>query len=263
MTVDQLVIAPVPGTPPCGPPVFDPDTGWTVTRHADVWAVLTDPACQVPVSGGGPPGALAWLRGAVSRFSAPERHPTRRAVGVAILTALDPDELRVAAARLTGEALDRAGDRLDVMAVLARRVPLRVLTERLGLADPDAAGPAVAAAYHPGADAARVAAADGAVAALLAMTPPGPPEAVANRTGLLVQACDATAGLIGAAARHGLAVPPTMPTGELLAEVLRLDPPVRGTRRVTVAPVRLAGGVLPPGSAEVVDVPRHRRPGDP
>ena len=30
-------------------------------------------------------------------------------------------------------------------------------------------------------------------------------------------------------------------TGELLAEVLRLDPPVRATRRVTVAPVRLGG----------------------
>ncbi|MEU6075055.1 cytochrome P450 [Micromonospora sp. NPDC047074] len=251
MIVDELVIPPAPGTPPGGPPVLDPDAGWTVTRHADVRAVLTDPACQVPVAGDGPPGTLSWLRGAVSRFSAPERHPARRAAGVAALAAVDPDELHADAARLTGDTLDRAGDRLDVMAVLARRVPLRVLAARLGLADPDPVVPAVtavAAAYHPGADAARVTAADAAVATLLAMGLPGPPEAVANRIGLLVQACDATAGLIGTAARHGLAVPPTVPTTELLAEVLRLDPPVRGTRRVTVAPVRLSGNDLPPGS---------------
>ncbi|MGK5674535.1 cytochrome P450, partial [Micromonospora sp. URMC 106] len=250
MTVNDLVIAPAPGTPPCAPPAFDPDTGWTVTRHADVRAVLADASCQVPVAPAGAPGTLAWLRGSVSRFSHPRRHPARRAAGVAALAALDPDELRAAAARLTGDALDRAGDRLDVMATLARRVPLSVLAARLGLADPDAAVPAVtavAAAYHPGADATRVAVADRAVAALVAMTPPGPPEEMANRIGLLVQACDATAGLIGAATRHGLPLPSTVPTGDLLAEVLRLDPPVRGTRRVAVAPVRLAGRDLAPG----------------
>ncbi|MEU7993721.1 cytochrome P450 [Micromonospora sp. NPDC049060] len=250
MTVDDLVIAPAPDTPPCGPPTRHPDTGWTVTRHADVWAVLADPACQVPVAPGGAPGTLAWLRGTVSRFSAPHRHPARRAAGVAALAAVDHDELRAAAARLTGEVLDRAGDRLEVMSGLARHVPLRVLAARLGLADPVAAVPAVtavAAAYHPGADAARVAAADRAVSALLGMTPPGPPEAVANRIGLLVQACDATAGLIGAATGHGLALPATVSTGDLVAEVLRLDPPVRGTRRVAVAPTRLAGRDLAAG----------------
>ncbi|SCL45495.1 Cytochrome P450 [Micromonospora citrea] len=250
MTIDDLVIAPAPGTPACGPPTHRPDTGWTVTRHADVRAVLADPACQVPVAPDGAPGTLAWLRGTVSRFSAPHRHPTRRAAGVAALAAVDHDELRAAAARLTGEALDRADDRLDVMAALARHVPLRVLAARLGLTDPAAAVPAVtavAAAYHPGADAARIAAADQAVSALLAITPPGPPEAVANRIGLLVQACDATAGLIGAATRHGLALPATVSTDDLLAEVLRLDPPVRGTRRVAVAPARLAGHALAVG----------------
>ncbi|MEW2384261.1 cytochrome P450 [Micromonospora sp. NPDC047707] len=246
----DLLIAPPPGTPACGPPVRDPDSGWVVTRHADVCAVLTDPAFQVPVADAGPAGTLAWLRSTVSRFSAPQRHPDRRAIGVAVLAALDPDELRTAAARLTHQVLDGAGDRLEVMSALARRGPLRVLAIRLGLADPDAAVPAVtavAAAWHPGAEGPRIAAADRAVTALLAMLPPSAPDVAANRLGLLVQACDATAGLIGAAVRHGLGTPPAVSTAALLAEVLRLDPPVRGTRRVATASVRLAGRHLAAG----------------
>lgn len=90
-------------------------------------------------------------------------------------------------------------------------------------------------------------------AALLALAPQGPPEVLANLIGLLVQACDATAGLIGAAAHHLLApaaprTAATARTADLLAEVLRLDPPVRATRRVTVEAVRLGGRELPAGS---------------
>ncbi|MEU4365933.1 cytochrome P450 [Micromonospora chersina] len=254
------MIPPDPDTPSCAPPV-PADGGWVVTRHADVVAVLTDPRYVVPVAPGGPPGTLAWLRGTVSRFSAPDRHPGRRALGVAALRDLDPDELRDAAAALITRTLDRlaaegtscrdgnAGDggaagRVEVMGALARRVPLEVLAARLGLADPAAAVPAVtavAAAYHPGADPAAVARADRAVAALLAMSPAAPAETTANRIGLLVQAADATAGLIGAAVRHGLAAPAALDTADLLAEVLRLDPPVRATRRVATGATRLAG----------------------
>ncbi|WP_446215416.1 cytochrome P450 [Micromonospora sp. IBHARD004] len=246
------MIAAEPDTPACGPPVPDVEGGWSVTRHADVTAMLTHPDCVVPTAPGGPLGTLAWLRGAVSRFSDPERHPARRAVGVVVLAKLDPDELRTAAGRLTEGELDRAGGRLDVMARLARRVPLEVLTARLGLADPAAAVPAVAAvaaAYHPGATPAAVARADRAVNTLLAMSPPAPPEVTANRLGLLVQACDATAGLIGAAARHVLPAPASMSTGDLLAEVLRLDPPVRATRRVATVALRLGGREIDAGSA--------------
>ncbi|WP_445318610.1 cytochrome P450 [Micromonospora sp. ZYX-F-536] len=108
--------------------------------------------------------------------------------------------------------------------------------------------------------------ADRAVETLLALCPPARPEVRANLIGLLVQACDATAGLIGAAAHHLLPLAgdreaDTPPGGkrpvdppareelaDLLAEVLRLDPPVRATRRVTAAGVRLGGQDLPPGS---------------
>ncbi|MCI4065886.1 cytochrome P450 [Micromonospora sp. R77] len=128
---------------------------------------------------------------------------------------------------------------------------LVVLAERLGLGDPAAAVPAVvavAAAYHPGAEPAAVRRADRAVAALLAMSPPAPPEVAGSRLGLLVQTCEATAGLIRAAARHGLAAPASVRTEDLLAEVLRLDPPVRVTRRVATAALRLGGCALDPGS---------------
>lgn len=225
-----------------------------MTRHADVRAALTDPAFQVPAVDTGPPGTLAWLRATVSRFSPPLRHADRRAVAVRALAPLDPDDLRLEAVRLTVAVLHRAEHRVDVMRELARPVPLRTLAGRLGFADPVAAGTAVAvvaAAYHPGVDPALTARADRAVTALLALAPQGSPEVRANLIGLLVQACDATAGLIGAAAHHLLppgGAPTTARTADLLAEVLRLDPPVRATRRVTVDEVRLGGQDLPVGS---------------
>ncbi|MBU8861164.1 cytochrome P450 [Micromonospora sp. WMMB482] len=227
-----------------------------VTRYADVVSVLTDPRCVVPPAEEGPESGLAWLRASVSRFSPPDRHAARRAVGVAALDALDSRELRVAAERLTGRILDRAatgengGDRVDVTGDLARRVPLVVLAERLGLTDPVAAVAevtAVAAAYHPGAGPAAIRRADRAVAALLAMSPPAPAEVTANRLGLLVQAADGTAGLIVAAVRHGLAAPDGLGTDALLAEVLRLDPPVRVTRRVAADPLSLGGQAVRAG----------------
>ncbi|MEU8179566.1 cytochrome P450 [Micromonospora sp. NPDC049044] len=249
-------LPPAAGTPQCGPPSFAPERGWWVTRHADVRAALTDPAFRVPAVDSGPPGTLAWLRASVSRFSEPPRHAERRSIVVGALTTLDPGELRQEAAQRTAAVLDEAGDRLDVMRALARSVPLRVLAGRLGLAEPAAAGTAVAvvaAAYHPGVDVALVRRADRAVATLLAALPPAAPEVRANLIGLLVQACDATAGLIGGAAHHllpglGGGPSPAVPTAELLAEVLRLDPPVRATRRVTVGTVRLGGRELPAGS---------------
>ena len=255
-------ITAAPGTPPCGPPAPG-DDGWVVTRHADVLAALTDSRCVVPPVGGGPAGTLAWLRASVSRFSPPDRHAARRAVGVAALDDLDPAELRRHAARLTERILDLPAEE---SATPVRRVPLLVLAERLGLADcagrawphgprcdrscPAAVATevvAVAAAYHPGADPAAVRRADRAVAALLALSPQATAEVTANRIGLLVQAADATAGLIDAAVRHGRAAPDGLATTTLLAEALRLDPPVRATRRVATEALSLGGQAVSAG----------------
>ncbi|MEV4490863.1 cytochrome P450 [Micromonospora coxensis] len=252
MTAFPLRIAAAPDTPPCAPPTPD-RTGvtWTVTRHADVRAALVDPAFAVPRVAPGPPGTFAWLRASVARFSGPGRHPSRRAATRTLLTGLDPDLLAREAARLTAAALDRRAGSPDPPARLARDVPLRVLAARLGLADPAAAVPAVAvvaAAYQPGADPAAVRRADDAVADLVANCPTGPDESTAHRIGLLVQACDATAGLIDAAIRRARSLPATVSTPDLLGEVLRLDPPVRATRRIATVAAVLAGRPIPAGA---------------
>ena len=73
---------------------------------------------------------------------------------------------------------------------------MAVLAAATGVADPVAAVAAtrvVAAAYHPGTDAAG---ADEALGALLALLPRDEPEALAQHVALLVQACEATAGLV-------------------------------------------------------------------
>ncbi|MEH0845350.1 cytochrome P450 [Micromonospora sp. CPCC 205711] len=243
MTDLSSLIAPAPGTPPCRPPTRDADGVWLVTRHAEVRAVLTDPAFGVPEAPPGPPGTLAWFRGNVARFSSPRQHPGRRALAVATLAGLDPDLLRRDAARLTATlyppatVAPTAGGAVagppDVAGAPARGVPVRVLAGRLGLAGPDEAA---------------VRRADEAVAALVAMSPPGPPDAVANRIGLLVQACAATDSLIVTAARYAATLPASVPTEVLLAEVLRLDPPVRATRRVAGAGAAVAGHPVPAGA---------------
>jgi hypothetical protein len=90
-----------------------------------------------------------------------------------------------------------------IRAVLARRVPVAALAAGLGLADPIGAAeavPAVAAAYFPGAGAEAERRADAATAWLAGALrevpgPPAGPELIAARIALMVQACEATAGL--------------------------------------------------------------------
>jgi hypothetical protein len=137
-------------------------------------------------------GSLTWLRATVSRFSAGPDHARRRALVVARLATLDPAELRERAR----ERAPTSGD--------PGLVPVIVLAEALGARDPIGAAAAVATiapAYNPppGPNASSPggdAAADDAVALLLALLPPGDLEAVAQDIAILVQACVATAALI-------------------------------------------------------------------
>ena len=136
-----------------------------------------------PVPPPGPPGpfgTMAWLRATVSRFAEGESHARRRALVEARLAALDPAELRAAAA--THEGVPRA------------YVPVAVLAAATG-ADGDVVDDVrtVAAAYQPGTDAPG---ADEALRRLLERLPAGDEEAVAQHVALLVQACEATAALI-------------------------------------------------------------------
>ncbi|MEX2981081.1 isocitrate lyase/phosphoenolpyruvate mutase family protein [Streptomyces sp. C36] len=212
-------------------------------RHEDVRAALADPALvpELPAADGGTAGAsVAWLRATVVRFSSGERHRRRRALVEAELDRLDPAALRRAAMEAP------AGDvRLRVV---------RTLAEALEMPEPGAVAEAVtvvAEAYFGGTDPA----ADEAVAWLTAhlAAPEGADEArleaAANRIGLLVQACAATAALVEAAAEGD--VP--------LARALREASPVRAMRRVGARATRIAGREIAEGDVVLLDVAAAHR----
>ena len=216
---------------------MDASASRVVSGHARVRAVLGDPGYTVPDPGSGAaPGTMLWLRQNVARFNEGADHGRRRALAVDLLRPVDPGRLRAEARDQANAVIDAAGGRpFDVMTQVARRVPGRVLAAALGAADPEqVAGllAPVAAVYQPGP--ADPAAADASVARLAALLGRpgeageggGPDERVAARIGLLIQACDATAGLTGNAVAAGT-------LAEVLVErTLRADPPVLVTRRV-------------------------------
>jgi cytochrome P450 len=146
-------------------------------------------------------------------------------------------------------------------------VPVEVLARALGFADPAAAAAAVAAvapAYFPGSPAETQAAADAGVATLVELSGPDGAgdgtglERVVARIALLVQTCDATAGLIGNAL-HVLqdAGGVTWSTDALLAEVLRHRSPLKRMRRLTAAPAPEYG--LAAGEPVVCDIDAANR----
>ncbi|MFI2237091.1 hypothetical protein [Streptomyces chrestomyceticus] len=224
--------------------------------------LLTDPGWVVPpVPEDVPEGTMAWLRARVARFSSGEAHARRRALAIGALGALgalgvsdgpdvNAEALRDAARTRTQELLSASGT-VEVMARVARVVPADVLAASFGLpVTADSAGLVgdVARAYHAHGE--PVPAADHALTRLVADCGGTWDETTAARIGLLVQAYDATAGLIGntaylaltgagAGAGAGLAPePPPEPSAALatdrLDQALRTDPPVRGTLRAPV-----------------------------
>lgn len=216
---------------------MDTSTGPRVVADpAQIRAILADPAHTVPDPGtGAPAGTMAWLRQNVARLSNGADHERRRGLAEDLLRPLDPGVLRAKARRAASAIIDEAGRRpFDAMALVATRVPGLVLAAALGAPDPALAAaqlPAIAAAYLPGSRGNDDA--DGCVARLARQLPNGPDEQVAARIGLLIQACAATAGLIGNAVAAGIQRGRRVPAAELVAQVLRTDLPVRFTRRIT------------------------------
>jgi len=248
---------------------------WTACRYADVLAVLADSRFEVAGAGpSGPLGTLSWLRGSVSRFANGAEHRQRRARAVAELRPLDPGRLRRAAHRRTAAvvtAAARPGQPFDAMALLARRVPMAVMAAGLGTTCPrDAADGAItiAAGYFPGSDPQAERRADAATARLADLLSPAGADVIAARIALMVQGCDATAGLIGLALR--LLQDPRQacagrPAGAVLDQVLWLTPVVRVSRRTARVPVRVNGGArVGAGDTVVCDIEAaHRDPAAP
>jgi cytochrome P450 len=181
--------------------------------------VLHDPAYVPPPATTGPPGSLGWLRSSVPRFSAGAVHERRRRLVTAALEGLEPERLRQRARELTHTL--RTDD-------VVREVPVRTLAEALGLPDVDvSAVRTVASGYLSGVAGPET---DAAVATLVESFGGVADEQTAARISLLVQACEATAALIGKA----------MPAvgddvGALVESVLQTDPPVRSTTRQDAA----------------------------
>ncbi|MFG1797133.1 hypothetical protein [Nocardia sp. NPDC049149] len=156
------------------------------------------------------PIGIDWLRAHVPRFCDGPAHQRLRALVVAELGQLAPDELRRRARTATGPLPH-----------------VRVLLEVLGLSDVSVETVALVAAhyqpYEPDNPAADVAVAD-LVAACGGVTD----ERTAARICLLVQACAATAALVTNAEQtdsDGTA-------DEILQRTMDENPPLRSTRRV-------------------------------
>lgn len=217
----------------------------TFTVRADIEAALAAPLL-VPVLVEASPsatseGSMAWLRATVARFSHGAVHARRRAYVEAELARIDVDGLRRLAAGGFGESGESSAssesgdDRARVLRALARAMDLPDLD--------DAAVDAlctVADNYFGGDDPA----ADDAVKLLLPLMQTDDPEQAANRVGVLIQACDATATLI-AAARDG--------SGDV-HETLRSTPPVQVMRRVALAATRIGDTDIAEGELVLLEV---------
>jgi cytochrome P450 len=183
-----------------------------ITEPTDVRAIFADPRfVPPPPEPAGPMGTMTWLRASVARFSTGATHARRRAMVEQDLSRLDPARLRELAAASSDPYF-----------------PVAVLAAELGISDVDKAVAAVrlvAAAYQ------GQGAPDEAVATLVSMLEPADPEVLANRIGILVQACDATAALISS-----------------------VDPPVKATRRQALVDVLISGTVIPAGTIVVLDI---------
>lgn len=219
-------------------------------RLADIEAALADPRLiPVPPATTGPVGGMAWLRASVARFASGAVHAERRRVVEAELAGLDPAMLRALAAAWRPDVDDR------------RRV-VGALAEALDIEEPAAVAeriPVVADNYFGDTD--SIAEADDAVKWLLGRLGPTVEqtdeaglELAANRTGLLVQACDATATLI-ANARKALGTDKAAPSiAAVLADTLRHDPPVRVMRRVAAQPTHVGQSAIAEGDALLLDI---------
>jgi hypothetical protein len=183
-----------------------------IDDYFEVQAVIADPRfVPPPPAPAGEPGTMTWLRATVARFASGATHARRRALVEAELARIDPATLRgKAAAESTVER---------------QYVPVAVLARELGITDVETAVGAVrevAAAYQGVYDTPP----DAAVATLVGMLEPADPEVTANRIGILVQACDATAAMISRPAA----------------------PPVRFTRRQALVDVEIGGRTIPAGT---------------
>ncbi len=236
--------------------VHEREDGWVVARPDDVAAAMTVPTMGVAVPGPrneAVVGAARQLQARMARFSNVPAHTARRVLAEQLLP--DPDGLDDAAREHAVGWLEHRTGAVDVMP-LARTVPALVLARALGVADDDLDAVMVAtgqlcdalapslAPRRPGTtgdDAAEH------LTDLLAPVGAWDVERVAAMAGLLFQARDATAALIGAALLTEL--PGDLEVSARVDTALRQHAPVQCTRRTTATDVVLGGVRVPRGAS--------------
>lgn len=231
--------------------------GWVAARPDDVAAALASPSMSVTAAGGPPIGAARALQADMARFSDGRRHTRRRGLVEQVLPAAAG--LRAGARQRTAALARARVGRWDVMP-LARTVPVLALADAVGVptGDVDRVGDLVGRlcdGLTPALDrpAAGVDADEAArdLVALLAPVGPWDREQTTAVVGMLFQARDATAALIGAALVDG--TPVTGPDLDLdsaarVERSLREDAPVQCTRRTTLEDLTLGGVTVPRGA---------------
>lgn len=193
----------------------------------------------------------------MARFSDAPQHTRRRALLEELLP--DANGLQDFACRRTGAAARSRAGRWDVMP-LALAVPVAVLAGALGVPEPEVAqvvaltgrlceelAPTLSPALPTtgGDEAARD------LTALLARVGPWDPEEVAAIAGLLFQARDPTAALVGITLLDGKPVGTSDADVDIAALVegaLRHHAPVQYTRRVALADLQIGGVRVPRGA---------------
>jgi unspecific monooxygenase len=232
----------------------DADAGlWVACTPAAVRAVLqAQGLCVRPADEpvpralqGRPCGAL--FGGLMRMNEGPQRHARPKADAQARLATL-PAGVPHAVSAALALGLVPGAHPLDDLLVEA---PLATLTLLLGQPPADARTiaqqvRALVAAWAPGAPEPVLAAGDAAATALLARF-----HGDANRVGLLTQACDATAGLLGNAL-VAWQRDPALDASAAVQRGVRDDPAVHNTRRYAHADLQCAGQPLRAGDSVLV-----------
>lgn len=225
---------------------------WLVSDPDDMAAALSLPSLSVapPATGGGTPaGAARQLQRRMARFTDAPAHAHRRAQVERLLP--DPVGLDEAAGDVAARWLERRTGPVDIMP-LARSLPVTVLARALGVPGEDL-GPVTAAieqlsaalAPSPTSSPTRSTGDLAAEQLTARLAPVGPwdAEQVAAAAGILFQARDATAALIGASLLVDAGDEAT-PAARVDA-ALRRHAPVQCTRRVPTTDVEVGGVVVP------------------
>ncbi len=225
-----------------------------IARPDDVAAALASAALAVTVALEAS-GAARLLQARMARFSEGAAHGHRRALVQALLP--DPATVEWGAWSRTSASLAGWRGRADAMD-LARRVPVAVLADALGIA-PEAVDAvtrltgelctvlAPQAGSGPATDGDATDGDAAATALLAALGNRDDEERAVAAASILCQARDATAGLIGLALAAA-ARPPQATAAGLVERAQRSDPPVQCTRRTAAGPVTIGGVSIPAGA---------------